>query len=82
MNIETQLNGNYNRRMANEAKFLNRVEKLEMKAAEKIGEIVRDGCEIYYINLLDRNGNFTGKIKESHSHTELTDYLIRNKYVS
>ena len=36
----------------------------------------------FYINLTDRRGVPTGKIKKSTSQFELVQYLIRNKYVS
>jgi hypothetical protein len=81
MNADLQTSANHNRRMANEARYLSRIEKLEAQAEAMVGELIRDGRTVYYINLLDRAGNFTGKVKESASHTALTDYLIRNKYL-
>ena len=81
MNADLQTSANHNRRMANEARYLSRIEKLEAQADAMVGELIRDGRTVYYINLLDRAGNFTGKVKENASHTALTDYLIRNKYL-
>lgn len=81
-NYEVQLNANQNRRMATEARYLDRREMLEAKAERMVGELVREGCDVYYINLLDTKGNPTGKIKESASFFELVDYLIRNGYVA
>jgi hypothetical protein len=82
MNIEAQITGNQNRRLATEARYLDRREKLEAKAESLIGELVRDGRDVYYINLLDGKGNLTGKVKESSSFFDLVDYLIRNGYVA
>jgi hypothetical protein len=78
---DLQTAANHNRRMANEARYLSRLERLEARADAMIGELTRDGRTVYYINLLNRAGNFTGKVKESASHTALADYLIRNKYL-
>jgi hypothetical protein len=53
----------------------------KVERAGLIGELVRDGRAIYYINLSNRDGNLTGKTKESVSYHELAQYLIRNHYV-
>jgi hypothetical protein len=82
MNIEAQITGNQNRRMATEARYLDRREMLEAKAERLIGELVREGRDVYYINLMDTKGNLTGKVKESASFFELVDYLVRNGYVA
>lgn len=65
---------NHNRRMANETRFLNRREILEAKAEKMIGEIVREGREVFYIF---PEG---GKYREG-GFSELVDFLIRNQYV-
>lgn len=75
MNEDRQTDANHNRRMANETRYLNRLEKLEAQAEELIGELCRDGKTVYYITL--RNG----KTKESHSFSALVDFLTRNHYV-
>lgn len=46
-----------------------------------IGELCREGKTVYYINLLTLDGRFTGKTKESTSHTALCAYAVRNHYV-
>jgi hypothetical protein len=81
MNIEAQLEGNQSRRMASQNRFLSRIERLEAKAEVLIGELIRDGQTVYYLNLLNKSGNLTGKVKESTSFTALADYAIRNGYV-
>jgi len=80
-NFERQMEARQARRMKAEDRFLGRQEKLEAKAAPLIGELCREGAEVYYINVLDRNGKPTGKTKESSSYYELVEYLIRNKYI-
>jgi len=75
MNIQTQTDGNHNRRMANEARFLARRETLEDKAEKMLGELNREGKTVYYIF---PEG---GKYQESQSASKLIDFLIRNKYV-
>jgi hypothetical protein len=62
-------------RATTQDRFLARQERLEKKAAPMIGEICRAGREIYYCWPVG------GKKIESASHTEVVDYLIRNKYV-
>lgn len=46
-----------------------------------IGELIRDGKKVYYINLSNRDGELTGKTKESKNEYDLAQYLIRNRYV-
>jgi hypothetical protein len=85
MNVDQQHEANHNRRMANEHRGLVHRERIydrKQAAAEAlIGELQGEAGHRYYINLLDRKGRFTGKIKESRSQFELIDYLIRNRYV-
>ena len=78
---ERQLMANESRRNASEDRYLERLER-RMKAAEAlIGELVRDGKTVYYINLMNKAGDYTGKTKESSDSYELTTYLLRNGYV-
>lgn len=72
---ERHLEARQNRRMANEARWLDRRLSLEKKAERMIGELCRDGKIVYYV--YPENGRY----KESNSFTEIVDYLIRNKYV-
>lgn len=81
MNLNQQLDTRELRRLRAEDRYLTRLEKLEKKAAPLIGELCREGQTVYYVNLANNRG-FTGKTKESNSHTELVNYLIRNKYVN
>lgn len=83
--IEQQLDAREARRLAAEHRYLTRLEKLEKLegAAEAlVGRLCREGRTVFYINLTDRNGRPTGRIKESDSVYELIAYLIRNKYVT
>lgn len=79
--IEARLEGLQIRRMKQEDRFYDKLVALTEKAEALIGQLCREGKTIFYINLQDRNGNLTGRTKEGSS-IELTEYLIRNHYVS
>lgn len=81
MDIERELNARESRRFAREDRFLAAQERAESKAANLIGELWRQDHTVYYVNLKNSKGEFTGKTKESTSHTELVEYLRRNKYI-
>jgi hypothetical protein len=72
---------NHNRRMANQHRFLCNQEIRDAKAGALIGELCIEGQTFYYINLKRKSGAFTGKIKQSRSWSELSDYLYRNNYI-
>jgi hypothetical protein len=80
MTLEQQLEASQNRRMANEHRFLVRMEKREKQVAPLIGELCREGKRVFYINLRTSKGVMTGRTKESASEHNLIDYLIRNNY--
>jgi hypothetical protein len=69
-----------NRRLSLEDRHLARTEARENKAEKLIGQLVRDGRTVFYINKTDRNGSFTGQTIEG-TQSYLTDYLVRNRYV-
>lgn len=73
MNIEQQLEARHNRRMANEARFLERIEKRERAAEEMIGELCREGRTVFYV------WPQGGRYREG-SWGELIGFLIRNNY--
>lgn len=79
--IDELLDGRQLRRMKQEDRFLAKQERVEREADALIGELCRDGRTVYYVNLKTRDGAFTGKTRESGSHSALVDYLIRNHYV-
>jgi len=81
MELHQQLEASQNRRMANEDRYLRNLERKEAKASHLIGELIRNGKLVYYINLRTQVGLLTGKTKESTSKQSLYDYLIRNGYV-
>jgi hypothetical protein len=76
MNIYQQLEARQSRRMAAEHRYLCRMEKLEAKAAPMVGELCREGTTVFYC------WPAGGRYYESASHTEVVEYLIRNKWVS
>jgi hypothetical protein len=59
-----------------------KIAKLEDKiiASCIIGTLCREGKTVHYINLTNRKGQYTGKIKTGSQH-DLMSYLIRNGYV-
>ena len=75
MNYEQQLDAKEARRFAAEHRYLCRLEKLEAKAAPMVGELCRQGSTVYYCWPVG------GKYFESASHTEVVDYLVRNRWV-
>ncbi len=77
MNIYQQLEGNQNRRMASERRFMNNLDKLnarEDEAEAMLGNLIRDGKTIYYVMPVG------GKYREG-SRLELIAFLVRNNYV-
>ena len=78
--LEALLEAKSNRRVAAEDRYIDRTEKKEAAAENLIGEIIRDGKTVSYINQIDRNGRFTGKAIEG-SRVNLVSYCIKNKYV-
>jgi hypothetical protein len=77
---EALLDAKSNRRVAAADRYMDRIEKKEAAAENLIGEINRDGKIVSYINQIDRNGAFTGKVIEG-SRANLVSYCIKNKYV-
>jgi len=73
MNIEQQLNGIQNRRMAAQDRFLVRIEKREDDAEQMIGELCRNGQKVLYVFPIG------GKYREG-TKLELVSFLIRNNY--
>ena len=78
LTFDELLDAKDNARQRREAKQVTKIERLEAKAGALVGEL---NGGVLYINLRDRRGNLTGKIKKSTSRFELTQYLIRNGYV-
>lgn len=70
MDIERQLEINAARHARADERYLDKVDR----AHALIGELCREGKTVYYINL--RNG----KTREG-QHAELSEFLIRNRYV-
>lgn len=78
--IEEFLDGVERRRLKVDAKAEARLDRLETAAEALVGKLIRDGKEVYYINLRTRDGRLTGKTLEG-SRFDLVNYLIRNRYV-
>lgn len=71
--IEAHLDGRERRRMAEEARYLARLEKRIDDADSMIGELVRDGETVLYV------WPQGGRYREG-SRAELSDFLMRNNY--
>lgn len=79
-NDEAASNERERRRFAAEERAFDRLDKQMDEAEPLIGELMREGKTVYYINLKDRNGRPTGKTKEG-TRADLIAYLLRNHYV-
>lgn len=80
--FERQMEARDRRRGKADDRFLTRMEKLEQKAKQLVGELIREGRTIFYINLQTRDGHMTGRTREfGENYGEAIGYLIRNKYV-
>lgn len=73
--IEEDLERRDRRRLAAEHRHLVRLERLEKKAEPMIGTLCREGSEIFYCWPVG------GKYFESTSHSEVVQYLARNRYI-
>jgi hypothetical protein len=69
------------RRLAAEPRQLAKIDR-EIDAADAlVGELVRDGVKVFYINQLRKSGLPTGKVVEFKYRFQAAEYLIRNRYV-
>lgn len=73
--IEEELDRRDRRRLAAEHRHLCRLERLEKKAEPMIGILRREGADIFYC------WPAGGKYFESASHSEVVQYLARNRYI-
>jgi hypothetical protein len=69
---ERQQDAKQARRMHAQDRYLTRLEKLEAKAAPMVGELGSGKFYCYPVG---------GTYFEAASHTEVVDFLIRNKYL-
>lgn len=81
MDNERFLDMREKRRFAAEDRIIARLDLLEAKAEKLVGELIRGGTTVYYINVMTKTGNLTGKTKEFTRHYDAIEYLIRNHYV-
>lgn len=68
------------RRFAAEERAYDRLDRQLNEAAALIGELCKEGKQVFYINQRSKTGRPTGKIVEG-TRAELINYLIRNHYV-
>lgn len=78
--IEELLEGRQLRRMKQEDRFIEKMDRQTDTAEALIGEVCREGQPVFYINLTTRDGKMTGKTLEG-KRADLVGYLIRNNYV-
>lgn len=74
MDIHTQLVANHDRRLAQEARFVARMERRWDAAQDMIGKLMRGGQVVFYVYPPG------GKYREG-SRGALVDFLVRNRYV-
>jgi hypothetical protein len=79
--IMQHLEAKFSRREKSDERTLVRYNRKAEQAEALVGELVREGKVVYYINVRGRDGNFTGKTAEFAFHFDAVDYLIRNHYV-
>ncbi len=71
--FERQMETKGLRRLRAEHRFLCRQEKLEAKAEQMVGELCREGREVFY---------FIGRsYREFATRTEAIEFIVRNGYV-
>lgn len=75
MDMDRQIEGNHNRRMANQHRALVRRDRAEAKAEPMIGELCREGRPVYYCYPTG------GKYYEHWNFYNVVDYLVRNRWV-
>jgi len=81
-NFERQMEARDKRRGKAEDRFLTRLEKRALKAEQLVGELIREGRTIFYINLQTRDGHMTGRTREfGENFGAAIGYLLRNNYV-
>lgn len=82
MDIQQQLDGNHNRRMANQARIdYARWDRRSDEAEAMIGELQGERGRRFYINVRSSTGRMTGRIVEFKSRFDAIAYLMRNGYV-
>ena len=72
---EELMDGRQIRRMKAEDRFLDKMERQERAAESLIGELIREGKKIYYVNFGRKN------YTENASYFDMVDFLVRNKYI-
>lgn len=82
MQIERRLEINESRHFRADDRYSDKLDAA-LDAIEQgglIGELCREGKQILYVNVLGKDGGFTGRTKEG-TRDELVSYLMRNHYV-
>lgn len=80
-NYEAQFERNERRRFAAEARAYDKVGRQIDAADALIGELRREGCTVFYINVRSKDGRLTGATREFSHRWHASSYLIRNRYV-
>lgn len=79
--LEELMDGRDIRRGKQEDRFLDKLDRKLAAADAFIGELMREGTTIFYINVRSAAGRLTGATREFAHRAGATDYLIRNRYV-
>ena len=78
--FEQLLENRHTTRMARDDRTVDRLERREREAEALIGELCKEGRQVFYINIKNGRGVNTGRIREG-TRAELIAYLLRNGYV-
>ena len=78
---ERHLENRLSRRIKAEERALDRLEKREKAAEALVGQLMKEGKLVYYINQRGLTGGLTGKTREFAREGDAIQFLIRNNYV-
>lgn len=80
MNINRQLEIKESQRFAADDRYMDKLERQQRIAEPMYCMLMRDGKPVWYINIMNKDGKYTGKTKEG-TKSELFAYMQRNNYV-
>ena len=78
---EQFLEARYSRREKAFDRAMDRRERRERQAQPLVGQLMKEGVIVFYINVRSMKGFFTGKIKEFTDEWDAVQFLVRNHYV-
>jgi hypothetical protein len=79
--IEQETETRDRRRCKADDRWIARMDKRLNEAAHLVGEIIREGVTVFYINVRSKAGGLTGKTREFANYGTAVGFLVRNRYV-